>query len=114
MMSSQSGQVGSGEVGFSGRGEEQASQRGSCRRLFAVRREDSWRTVSPGAMSAVAKRPSWVMVGGNDIAGEEVFSWRMGRETARTSHLGATFFTSLLREARVLLEKRSGSWVFHG
>lgn len=113
-MSSQSRQVGRGEVGLAGRAEEQASQSGSCRRLFAVRREDSWSTVSWGAISAVVNMPSCFMMGAGVIEGNEGFSWRSGRETARTSHLGATFFTSSHRKARLLSEKRSGSWLFQG
>ena len=112
-MSSQEGQEGgggkAGERG--GREEEQASQRGSYRRLVAVRRLVSSRTISPGEISSVAKRPNWVIV--VDLLAIEV-GLRNGRETERAQSFGATVESSALRKDKVEGENRSGSWLFQG
>ena len=114
-MSSQSGQFGKAWSGSTvGRAEEQASQKGSKRRVDDVRTEGSRRTVSLGEMSVVAKTPSCVIVAGFG------FSWHVacvsstGSSTARTSHLGAAFLISALRKDMLSSEKRLVSCLFHG
>ena len=100
------------EEEMGGGSELQASQSWWRCRLLAVRMEDSERTVSPGRMSAVAKRPSWRTVAAGVLA--KVEEVRSRRGTDRTSHFGATSCSWRFRIVTLVAEKRSGSWVFQG